>query len=121
MSEEKLNLVISNIRKIEPLPPIERSKESIILPEISYNQEDSSGLAERLRKLQSNLRVLEKQYRVNLKEGFDNKIKAYRLEAVVERKMLKEAIFSVSKRKQHDTIQSKKRSSQSNTLQNSRI
>lgn len=83
MSEEKLNLVIVNNKKIEPLPPIERPKESMILPEMSYNQEDSTALAERLRKLQSNLRVLEKQYRVNLKEGFDNKIKAYRLEAVV--------------------------------------
>jgi len=80
MSEEKLNLVISNNKRVEPLPPIERSS---ILPEISNTQEDSSALAERLRKLQSNLRVLEKQYRVNLKEGFDNKIKAYRLEAVV--------------------------------------
>ena len=83
MSEEKLNLVIVNNKKIEPLPPIERPKESMILPEMSYNQEDSTALAERLRKLQSNLRILEKQYRVNLKEGFDNKIKAYRLEAVV--------------------------------------
>ena len=83
MSEEKLNLVIVNNKKIEPLPAIERPKESMILPEMSYNQEDSTALAERLRKLQSNLRILEKQYRVNLKEGFDNKIKAYRLEAVV--------------------------------------
>ena len=83
MSEEKLNLVIVNNKKIEPLPPIEQPKESMILPEMSYNQEESTALAERLRKLQSNLRILEKQYRVNLKEGFDNKIKAYRLEAVV--------------------------------------
>lgn len=36
--------------------------------------------------------MLEKRYRANLKEGFDNKIKAYRLQAVVERKLLKEAI-----------------------------
>ena len=35
--------------------------------------------------------MLEKRYRANLKEGFDNKIKAYRLQAVVERKLLKEA------------------------------
>ena len=85
MSGEKLNLVISNNKKIETLPPIERPKETISLPEISshHNQEDSAALAQRLRKLQSNLRILEKQYRVNLKEGFDNKIKAYRLEAVV--------------------------------------
>ena len=36
--------------------------------------------------------MLEKRYRTNLKEGFDNKIKAYRLQVVVERKLLKEAI-----------------------------
>jgi hypothetical protein len=42
---------------------------------------------------------LEKQYRSNLKEGFDNKIKAYRLEAVVERKMFKEALTAVKEEK----------------------
>ena len=46
-------------------------------------------VSERLRKLQGNLKMLEKQYRINLKEGFDSKIKAYRMEAVVERKLLK--------------------------------
>jgi hypothetical protein len=42
------------------------------------------------------------------------------LEAVVERKLLKEAISSISKRKELDTIQEKKRN-QSNSIWNSRI
>jgi hypothetical protein len=40
-------------------------------------------MEDRIQKLQGSLKMLEKQYRANLKEGFDNKIKAYRLEAVV--------------------------------------
>jgi hypothetical protein len=36
--------------------------------------------------------MLERKYRNNLKEGFEHKIKAYRLQAVVERKLLKQAI-----------------------------
>lgn len=40
---------------------------------------------------------MEKKYKDNLKEGFDHKINAYRLEAVVERKMLKQAISDAQK------------------------
>lgn len=36
--------------------------------------------------------MLERKYRNNLKEGFEHKIKAYRLQAVVERKLLRQAI-----------------------------
>lgn len=47
MSGEKLNLVISNNKKIDALATIERPKETIMLPEIgsNYNQDDSSALA----------------------------------------------------------------------------
>ena len=78
-------------------------------------------VSERLRKLQGNLKMLEKQYRVNLKEGFDSKIKAYRMEAVVERKLLKQALVSVKKTKEKQYVQSIRRSSEMNTLSNSRI
>lgn len=46
----------------------------------------------RVNKLEGNLKLLEKKYRDNLKVGFDHKIKAYRLQAVVERKLLRQAI-----------------------------
>jgi hypothetical protein len=47
MSGEKLNLVISNNKKIETLPPIERPKETILLPQLgsNHNQEDSAAAA----------------------------------------------------------------------------
>lgn len=76
--------------------------EYVTLPQINsanqiYDCNALESVADRLKKLQGNLRILERQYRANLKDGFDNKIKAYRLEAVVERKLLKEAITSVKK------------------------
>ena len=33
--------------------------------------------------------MMEKQYKKNLKEGFENKIKTFRMQAVIERKLLK--------------------------------
>ena len=42
--------------------------------------------------MRGNLKLLEKRYKENLKEGFDEKIKAYRLQAVVERKILRQAV-----------------------------
>ena len=40
---------------------------------------------------------MEKRYRQNLKDGFDKKIKAYRLQAVMERKILQEKLADASK------------------------
>jgi hypothetical protein len=34
-------------------------------------------------KLEGNLKILAQKYKSNLREGFENKIKAYRLQAVV--------------------------------------
>jgi hypothetical protein len=59
---------------------------------------DSRGdLSDRISKLQGNLKILEQKYRENLKEGFDNKIKAYRFQAVVERKILRQAVEETQK------------------------
>lgn len=51
--------------------------------------------------------MLERRYRSNLKEGFDNKIKAYRLQAVVERRMLKEAIEETQRANEREQIREK--------------
>ena len=48
-------------------------------------------------RLQGNLKLLEKRYKDNLKDGFDHKIKAYRLQAVVERKILRQAVEETEK------------------------
>lgn len=65
--------------------------------------------------------MLEKQYRANLKDGFDNKIKAYRLEAVVERKLMKEALSAVKMEKEREYVQSKVRNNSEHSLQQSRV
>ena len=83
---------------------------------VKEDKDREIDLSERLNKLQGNLRFLEREYRANLKDGFDQKIKAYRLEAVVERKLLKEALDSVKKSKEHEYILSKRRNSQYSTL-----
>ena len=44
-----------------------------------------------------NLKLIEKNYKTNLKEGFENKIKAFRMQAVVERKILKSTIYHAKK------------------------
>jgi FKBP-type peptidyl-prolyl cis-trans isomerase (trigger factor) len=64
---------------------------------LSNSRAHQAELNDRLAKLQGNLKLLEKKYRENLKEGFENKIKAYRLEAVFERKLLKNAIREIQK------------------------
>lgn len=51
--------------------------------------------------------MLERRYRSNLKEGFDNKIKAYRLQAVVERRLLKEAIEETQRANEREQIREK--------------
>ncbi len=100
--------------------------EYVSLPQINqpnqiYDINALESVADRLKKLQGNLRILERQYRANLKDGFDNKIKAYRLEAVVERKLLKEAITSVKKSQENENAREKVKFTHSNTLHNSRI
>jgi hypothetical protein len=49
-------------------------------------------LSARVAKLEGSLKLLEREYRENLKEGFEHKIKAYRLQAVAERKLLQQAM-----------------------------
>ena len=64
-------------------------------------------LSSRVNQLAGNLRLLERRYRANLKEGFDNKIKTYRLQAVTERKILKKAVEESHKIQEAEEIQEK--------------
>lgn len=49
--------------------------------------------------------MLEKRYRENLKEGFEHKIKAYRLQAVVDRKMIQQAVQMTAKDQEMERLQ----------------
>lgn len=46
----------------------------------------------KIHQLEGSLKMMEKKYKDNLKQGFENKIKSFRLQAVMERKMIKESI-----------------------------
>ena len=89
---------------------------------INHPRSSSSSVQDRLKELQGNIKFLERQYRHNLKDGFDNKIKAYRLEAVVERKVLRDALKASQKQKSLSDVQAKLRnSSEKSALFDSRV
>lgn len=58
---------------------------------ISLEQEHdmNSALKKRINELEGNTKILEKKYKHNLKNGFENKIKSFRLHAVLDRKIFK--------------------------------
>ena len=78
-----LQLIIKNHSKRTTLPKEPYQKDEFSLPFLTSVSKDNADVSDRLRRLQGNMKLLERQYRANLKEGFDNKIKAYRMEAVV--------------------------------------
>ena len=57
--------------------------------------------------MEGSLKLMEKQYKSNLKEGFENKIKSFRLQAVMERKVLKETIESAKKNIENEELREK--------------
>lgn len=69
----------------ERLTPLEEKYGGSVDEEHEKNQ----ALRQRVRELEGNMKMLEKKYRVNLKEGFENKIKSFRIQNAIERKAFK--------------------------------
>jgi hypothetical protein len=47
--------------------------------------------------LEGHLRILKKKYKQNIKDGFENKIKSFRLQAVIQRKIIQANIDDTKK------------------------
>lgn len=73
-----------------------------ILPQKSFNQDEDKDIKDsyynsRLHELEGNIRILEKKYKQNIKEGFENKIKSFRIQAIMQRKLIQSTIEETKK------------------------